>query len=128
MNALLIAMLLAPDFVLSQPREHRQPEDCLIVAATAYKRLQSARIWSEVVSMTAVDWQDGNKAKGHAMVVFQIADGANICVYDSSGGYPINTKSRKINDIKIAFDRLIRGADRGTVISMKVITPSRIDK
>ncbi len=72
------------------PAETKHKNDCVIVAAEAYKRLQAQGIWAEVVGFT---WNapDGRKS-GHAVCLFQLSKTDNILVYGAQLG---------TNDLKV---------------------------
>src|SRR5260370_30051575 len=88
------------------PAETKHKNDCVIVAAEAYKRLQAQGIWAEVVGFT---WNapDGRKS-GHAVCLFQLSKTDNILVYDAQlGTNDLKVKSADLQMIEEAYNRLI---------------------
>lgn len=96
------------------PAETKQKNDCVIVAAEAYKRLQAQGIWAEVVGF---NWNapDGRKS-GHAVCLFQLSKTDNILVYDAQlGTNDLKVKSADLQMIEQAYNRLI--ASTGYTVS-----------
>jgi len=116
---LVVAALLAivPAISAAQGQtlaQTKQKNDCVIVAAEAYKRLQALGVWAKVIGFT---WKapDGTKG-GHAVCLFQLSKTDNILVYDAQfGTSDLNVKSADLQVIEQAYNRLI--ASSGYTVS-----------
>ena len=88
------------------PVETKERNDCVIVAAEAYKRLEAQGIWAEVVGF---NWNAPNGRKsGHAVCLFQLSKTDNILVYDAQlGTNDLKVKSADLQVIERAYNRLI---------------------
>jgi hypothetical protein len=80
------------------PNYDRLPNDCAIVAARAVAQLSKSSAWSRVLWLRFIDFKNYS-LHGHALVVWQMFPSGTTYVYDSSGTFELQTKSRTVGDI-----------------------------
>jgi hypothetical protein len=84
------------------------PNDCLILATEALKRLKPTAHWARIAGFKQL--KDG-KEIGHAVVFYKATDLSNVFMYDKEGSLELPTQSHDLNKIINALNQLLSGTD-----------------
>jgi hypothetical protein len=82
--------------------------DCLIVATETYARLKNTAYWARIAGFDFAS----RDAPGHAVVLFQPAQGSTVWLYDAAGSRDLGIKSHNLSELKEAISGWLKGNAR----------------
>jgi hypothetical protein len=98
----------------ADPRKY-QPKppdknDCLIVATEIFARLKNTAYWARIAGF---DYATSERnAPGHAVVLYEPAQGSTVWLYDDAGSRDLAIKSHDLSELKEAIAGWLKGNAR----------------